>query len=138
MRMKIAGMWLELVSYEAKLIVISGCYALIGKSAKYFNKTFPNAAMLGFVGSSPKRKGAFYEKYLDSLPSTLDVDKSNDITIIIDKWKKHIEEASSDTTLWEGGSTDPTTRKPGYMLPNGAIYYWEKKTSTWKATIQRS
>jgi hypothetical protein len=74
MRMKIAGMWLELVSYKAKLIVISGCYALIGKSAKYFNKTFPNAAMLGFVGSSPKRKGAFYEKYLDSLPSTLDVD----------------------------------------------------------------
>lgn len=128
---RIGGMRLELLSYNAKLIIVSGCYTLYKKSAKWFHDTFPNAAVLGFFGSSPGKKGNFYEKFMERLPDNLDVDSQGDIKIIIDAWKKHIEEANNNRNLWKGGSSDPTTRKPGYMIASGKVFIWKKRSQQW-------
>ena len=131
MRTTIAGMRLELVSYNAKLIIVSGCYTLQKKSAKWFHSTFPNATVLGFFGSAPVKKGNFYESFLERLPNTIDVDSKQSVNIIIDTWKKQIEEADTERDLWKGGSSDPTNRKPGYMTKDGNIFIWKKHSKQW-------
>jgi len=51
---------------------------------------------------------------------------------IVAAWRKFIEDASADPALWRGGTSDPTRRKPGYMLPDGKIVVWKKGEKAWK------
>lgn len=132
MGMKLGDMWLEFLSNTPKLIIISGCYSLQIKSANYFNQTFPNAHILGFMGSSTLRKGNFFQKFLERLDNNLDVDNKAHIDHIISAWRVHIEEASTNKNLWKGGSSNPTWRKPGYIRPNGSIEYWHSKSKKWR------
>lgn len=125
------GLRVPLTSESTKLIIVSGCYVLGQRSAKYFHTTFPKATILGFGGSATKKKGVFYEKFLARLPEGLDVDSEADMKTIVETWRKFIEDASGNAALWKGGSSDPTIRKPGYMLPDGKIVVWKKKDKKW-------
>ena len=125
------GKRVPLTSNATKLIIVSGCYVLGAKSAKYFHTTFPKATILGFGGSATKKKGVFYERFLDRLPEGLDVDSEADMKTIVETWRKFIEDANGNAALWKGGWPDPTLRKPGYMLPDGKIVVWSKRDKKW-------
>jgi hypothetical protein len=73
-------------SAKSMLNIISGCYTLHKKSAKWFHETFPNAAIFGFFGSAPGNKGNLYKKFVERLPNNLDVDSQRDVKTIIDAW----------------------------------------------------
>jgi hypothetical protein len=125
------GHYVSLMSDSTKLVIVSGCYVLGQRSAKYFHKTFPKATVLGFAGSATKRKGVFYEKFLERLPEGLDVDSAEDMKTIVDTWRQFIEDASADPSLRRGATSDPTLRQPGYMLPDGTIVLWRKLSKKW-------
>jgi len=87
---------------------------------------------LGFVGSSPPKKGIFYETFLQRLPEGLDVDSAKDMTTIVDAWKMQIESCITDSSLWKGGTSNPASRKPGFLLPTGVVHFWDKNEKKWK------
>ena len=131
MRERKDGKWQDATSDNAKLIIMSGCYTLTAKPAEYFHTTFPKSVALGFAGSSALKKGKFYETFLESIPGVLDVDDESHVVTIVKTWIAHIEKASVDKTLWEGGSADPTLRKPGYMLADGKVHIWSSVSRSW-------
>jgi RHS repeat-associated protein len=139
MRMRIARMYLPLVSYEARLIIVSGCYTLFNKpgsrSAEFFHNKFPNALVLGWYSGSPKRKGDFYERFLVNLPENINL--VDDKNIIIREWKKHIAETYREWSQSKNrGLRKAAHTIPGYMTPEGEVYIYNLKENRWPLKLR--
>ena len=101
---------------NVKLMISTSCATLCKEALEVFHALFPNAVILGYRKSAPRRgsvvRDAFQSK-TKALSRPLLLDQPVDIGAIISAWKSVIEEVHA-------GETDPM---PGYY--DGTVHYWD-------------
>lgn len=71
--------------------MVSSCAGLRGNSLRAFRKRFPNAYILGWLGSSPLDQKGLMRKFLAAQADTVDIATKAGISALISAWRTYIE-----------------------------------------------
>ena len=104
---------------KVKLMISTSCATICNEALDIFASLFPNAVLLGYGKSAPKKGEKIrnkFEKTLKGLSIPLILTDKSDIQTIISAWKKTIE--SRHKTKY-----DAKLRRPSFFM-NGTCHYW--------------
>lgn len=119
----------KLFATQVKLLLISSCSGLRKNALDRFRKKLPNAHIFGWISGAPLNQKGIMTKFIQSMDTHLDLSRSEDVVILIQKWRSFIESQVNDRS-----SVQPYGM--GYATPTGKVSFfirgksrlWEWKT----------
>jgi hypothetical protein len=109
----------KLFATRVKLILISSCSGLRRNALNRFRRKFPNAHIFGWISSAPLNQKGIMTKFIQSMDTQLDLSRSEDVAMLIQKWRIFIESQVNDRL-----SVQPYGM--GYATPEGKVFFYTK------------
>jgi Domain of unknown function (DUF4157) len=107
---------------NVKLMISTSCATLCREALNVFTSLFPNALILGFRRSNPKKEGQVvregFQSRIEALNRPLLLDQAPDVKAIVSAWKSVAESIEGDLEHIQ----------PGYY--DGGVHYWNGEV--WK------